>query len=98
MYTCMYIAVHPVVLCVIVAVLSLSDMQSTAQGSLDELQQQIFSMSSFSGVQSESDAFTSQLVNCHAVVSESGELCARVNTVPAYLEINRVVRQCLNHH
>ena len=66
------------------------DIQSTAQGSLDILEQQIYSMSSFSGVHRESVAFTSQLVNCHAVVTDS-ELCARVNTVPAYLDINRMV-------
>ena len=69
-----------------------SDMQSSAKVSLDEIEQQIYSMSSFSGVHSESESFTSHVVNCHAVVSE-GELCARVNTVPAYLEINRLVRQ-----
>ena len=53
-------------------------------------------MSSFSGIHSESNAFTSQLVNCHAMVSE-GHLCARVNTVPAYLEINRVVGAWVIH-
>ena len=69
-----------------------TDMQSSAKGSLDDIEQQIYSMSSFSGVHSESESFTSQVVNCHAVVCE-GELCARVNTVPAYLEINRLVCQ-----
>lgn len=70
-------------------------MKLTAQGSLDQLEQQIYSMSSFSGVHSDSDAFTSKLVSCHAVVSDSGELCARVNTIPDYLDINRVVRHSL---
>ena len=54
------------------------------------LEQQIYSLSSFSGGHHESDAFTTQLVNCHAVLSDS-ELCARVNTVPGYLDINRMV-------
>ena len=54
------------------------------------LEQQIYSLSSFSGGHCESDAFTTQLVNCHAVLSDS-ELCARVNTVPGYLDINRMV-------
>ena len=67
------------------------DIQSAAQASLDTLEQQIYSMSSFSGVHRESDAFTCQLVNCHAVVNDSEELCTRVNTVPAYLDINRMV-------
>ena len=72
----------------------LSDMQLAAQGSLDELEQQIYSMSSYS----ESYALTSQLVNCHAVIAD-GELhtCARVNTVPSYLEVNRVVSTSISH-
>ena len=75
---------------------SISDIQCAAQSSLDMLEQQIYSMSSFSGVHRESDAFTSQLVNCHAVLSDS-ELCARVNTVPAYLDVNRMVSMWSKH-
>ena len=65
-------------------------LQNAATPCVDDLEQVAFQMSSFAGYHGNSEAFTNQLIRCHALVLEQ-ELCVRVNTIPAYMEINRMV-------
>ena len=65
-------------------------LQNAATSCVDNLEQVAFQMSSFAGYHGNSEAFTNQLIRCHALVLEQ-ELCVRVNTIPAYMEINRMV-------
>ena len=62
-------------------------MKSAAKASLNDMEQLAYQMSSYAGLKSEVD---SRLVSCHAVVVED-KLCTRINTVPAYMDINRLV-------
>ncbi len=68
-----------------------SALQSVATSCVDELEQLAYQRSSFAGLPSTKGyAFTEQLIRCHAVVVDS-HLCIRVNTLPAYVEANRMV-------
>lgn len=48
-----------------------------------------YTMSSFAGLGREGE---SQLVSCHALVVQD-KLCTRINNVPAYMDINRMVER-----
>ena len=65
-------------------------LQNAATSSIDSIEQVAFQMSSFAGYHGNSEAFTNQLIRCHALVLDR-ELCVRVNTIPAYMEVNRMV-------
>lgn len=58
---------------------------------VDDLEQLAYKMSSFAGLPSaQGCSFTEKLIRCYAVVVDS-HICVRVNTLPAYVEANRMV-------
>ena len=67
-------------------------MRTAALSCIDSLEELALTMSSYSGLRGRKDAMTNQLVRCHAVLVQH-ELCTRVNTVPAFVEVNRMVRR-----
>ena len=64
--------------------------QVHASSCVDDTEQLALQLSSFAGYSGESEALTQQLVLCHAL-EVTGQLCLRVNSIPSYMEGNRVV-------
>ena len=61
-----------------------------AQSCVDSFEQQAYGMSSFTGLWDLHDNHLERLLHCHALVVKD-QLCLRVNTLPLYMEANRLV-------
>ena len=67
-------------------------LQTHAWSCVDKTEQQALQLSSFAGYSGLSEALTLPLLACHAL-EVSGQLCLRVNSVPSFMEANRLVRR-----
>ena len=69
-------------------------LQTHATSCLDDTEQLALSLSSFAGYQGTSAGLLSPFLLCHAL-EVSDQLCLRVNSVPSFMEANRLVQVLL---
>lgn len=65
-------------------------LQAHASSCVDETEELALSLSSFAGYLGTSTGFQSSFLSCHAL-EVSDQLCLRVNSIPSFMEANRLV-------